>query len=320
MGRAARARATRRAAHGSNVRLVNPNAPKFADYIRANAKLGCPVVERDSARAQSLVLCGAGPSLADHAEECASGDQVWACNGALPWLLTKNHRVTHGFTVEASERMLDVWHDAFGVDFLCASSADPALVACMILRGADVSLFHNVAGPTQRDVAEQDQLYASLYPPTICAGAGLNSVTRAIDVAAYMGFASITVLGADCCLRVRPNVFGIAAPSRVGLEPGTEAYDRWMREHAVMHVDGRNPEDGGCSPVTAVGVIDGREWTAQWDMWISAQYLVAAARADARVRLVGDTLPNTLLHQSDSFLAKLPKMIDGHGKLIPITV
>lgn len=316
MGRAARANRARRLAERNTVHLINPAQAHLAGYIRANARLGCPVVRENCAAGQTLAICGAGPSLADRVSEfCDSVDQVWACNGALPWFVQQGHRVTHGFTVEASDRMLDIWHGMFGVDYLCASSVDPALIAALVLRGGRVSLFHSLAGPTRGDVVEQDRLYASLYPPTICAGAGLNSVTRALDVATYMGFDAITVLGADCCLRIRPG-----APPRSSVVPGTPSYDAWLREFATMHVNGAHPVEGGCSPLTLSGVIDGREWVAQADMWISSQWIVKMVRASqGRITVVGDGLPALLKDKPDSFLAQLPQTVNARtGEVIPI--
>ncbi len=278
MGWAARANKRR-----GLIRPVNPlSSEQFAEHITANAVHCRAVVEPGSAAGQSLVICGAGPSLADTIGRFW-GDQVWACNGALPWLLEHGHRVTHGFTVNQTRDIVVMWERCVGVGFLLASTVCPDLP--MVLVDRPMTWFHNVV-----DCHTQDDLYRSLYPETVVAGSGLSAVTRALDVADYMGFSSITVLGADCCLR-----------------------------DGVMHVGGGRPEDDGCAPAILSGVIDGRTWTMQPDMAVSANWLVRMARnSGGRISLVGDTFPNAIIGKPAEFLERLPHMVTPSGARVPM--
>ena len=70
------------------------------------------VVETGSAQGQHIVICGAGPSLREHAAEwCPQGDQVWGCNSAATYLQNNGHRITHGFTIDQTSHMLAEWLD-----------------------------------------------------------------------------------------------------------------------------------------------------------------------------------------------------------------
>jgi len=92
---------------GEEITLENAPGVEFEQFVYANALLVERVMKQDEAKGQHIVICGAGPSLADHAHEyCPAADQVWGCNSALPWLAENGHKVTHGFTVDQTPEML----------------------------------------------------------------------------------------------------------------------------------------------------------------------------------------------------------------------
>ena len=271
-----------------------------------------------SAKGQHIVIAGAGPSLRETAPEwCAKADQVWGCNSALTWLLDHGHRVTHGFTIDQTPHMLTEWQSAPDVEYLLATTCHPHLVELLEQRGRRIRFVHNYVGMKQRAVdvgdgqqmAYEDWLYGLLFPATIRAGSGLNSVTRAIDVAQFMGAAEITVLGADCALRV-------TAPRPKDVGPGAPEYDAWLRESVEMHADGGHALTSGATAVTLAAEIDGREWVTKPDMAITAQWLVAMAKKIPGVRLVGDTLPNAIFEKPQAFMDRLPHLTDSRGKPI----
>jgi hypothetical protein len=339
------------------IELRSPQAANYGPFIVGNAQFCDRVAEPDSAKGQHLVLCGAGPSLAENAAEyCPTADQVWGCNSAMTWLHDHGHKVTHGFAIDQNPEMVAEWASAPDVDYLIASSVHPHLTQYLLSKGRRLTFFHNFVGIKQRPVAYaychacdgtgpfdvaacpkcgntelerqhtsyEDWLYCSLYPGTIRAGSGLNAVTRALDVARFMGFEKITVLGADCSLRVtsRPP----DAPA------GSEEHMRWLREETVMHADGGSALASNATPVTLGGEIDagtpdetvrpghGRWWETKPDLMISAIWLVQMARKVPGLTLVGDTLPNALKGKSASFLSKLPNMVDSAGNAIEFTL
>lgn len=325
-------------AGGQTIQLQNPVAHHYEAFILGNAQYCDHVAEEHSAEGQHLVLCGAGPSLTEHAAEwCAQADQVWGCNSALTWLLANGHRATHGFAIDQTAHMVEEWYSAPDVDYLIASTVHPHLVEYLLSKQRRLRFFHSFVGIKKRPVALMDDngieqvmsyehwMYASLYPGTVCVGSGLNAVTRAIDVARFMGFARITVLGADCALRLTSR----PAP---GVVPGTPEHLRWLREETIMHADGGSALASGATPVTLGGEIDagtpddeiregcGRWWETKPDLMISAVWLTHMARKIPELTLIGDTLPNALMGKADAYLSRLPKMQTADGQDIQFTI
>lgn len=298
-----------------------PIEKRLTAAIAAMSKAGSNlhVAIQDSAKGQHLVLCGAGPSANQHAAEwCPQADQIWGCNSALTWLHDNGYKPTHGFTVDQTPEMLNEWRSTPDVEYLLASTVHPHLSELLHARKRQIRYFHNYVGIEHRPVEMDGEiipyeawLYQILYPSTLQCGSGLNSVNRALDLAIFMGFARITILGADCALRV-----DAPAPKP---EEGIEAHNRWLRESVVMHADGGHALTSGATAITLTGVIDGREWLTKPDMIISAVHLEKARQAHnrrtpGRVVLIGDTLPNALKDKPDDYLSRLPALIDGDGK------
>lgn len=279
------------------------------------------VVEEDSAKGQHIVICGAGPSLAEHAHEwCHQGDQVWGCNSGVTWLADNGHKVTHGFAVDQTPHMLDEWSSAPDVEYLLATTVHPHLPEYLLGLGRRIRWFHNYVGLKQAPVTwdgetmgYEDWLYSLLFPATVRVGSGLNSVNRAIDVALFMGADKVTVLGADCALR--------ASRPMPRVRVGSEEHRKWLTEDVVMHADGGHALASEATPLTLEGEIDGRSWVTKPDMIISAVWLAKFAQHyGERLNLVGDTLPNALVDKSDEYLKRLPSMVDAEGNHVHIPV
>lgn len=303
------------------IHLANPVAEHFEAFLFGNALHCDRVAVEGSAAGQHIVICGAGPSLADEIAAVApTADQLWGCNSALPWLLAHGYRATHGFAIDQTTAMCEEWASAPDVEYLVASTVHPHLTEYLLAKGRRLTFFHNYVGikkpPVQREngdiVAYEDWCYAGLYPSTVRAGSGLNAVTRAIDVALFMGAATVTVLGADCALRV-------SRPLPAEVAQGSPEHLTWLREATVMHADGGSALASGATPLTLQGEIDGRVWHTKPDLIISAVSLVAMARHSAgRVRIVGDTLPNALMDKPEEYLRRLPTMTTTDGAPVDI--
>lgn len=309
-------------AHGPG--LAFAESALFHDYVAPFAARY--VVQPDSRTGKSVVICGAGPSLAEHAAEyCPHADEVWGCNSAATWLYESGHRVTHGFTVDQTPHMAAEWASAPPIEYLLATTVHPHLVDLLTQAERNWTFFHNFVGipkpPVSWDVGDEtytaeyeDWLYQLLYPSTMRSGSGLNAVTRAIDVATLMGFESITVLGADCSLKV------IGEP-RTDLQTGSPEHLQWLRECTVMHANGGHALASEASCVTLGGEIDGRFWLTKADMVITAQWLMRMAKAsNGRIRLIGDTLPNALTGKAEEFLARLPNFVDARGRAMEMAI
>jgi hypothetical protein len=337
---------------GQEIKLLSPVAQHYASFVVGNAQHCDRVVEQDSHKGQHAVICGAGPSLAEDADEwCHRADAVIACNSAATFLADRGYKVTHAFGIDQTAEMVAEWSSAPDVEYLLASTVHPHLVEYLLSKGRTLRFFHNFVGIARPPVSYamchgcgvttepnatvcpacqgtametqlvsyEDWIYMTLYPGTIRAGSGLNAVTRAIDVARFMGFAKITVLGADCALRLksRPPVDFVA---------GSADHLRWLREETVMHADGGSALASNATPVTLGGEIDpgtedetirpghGEYWETKPDLIISAVWLEQMRRKLPEVELIGRTLPNALRGKTEAYLSLLPKMVDSSGE------
>lgn len=308
-------------AGGQTIRLQNPVADHFPGFIFGNATHCDAVVPMGDAAGKHVVICGAGPTLADHAAAwCPGADEVWGCNSALNYLTANGHRVTHGITVDQTPQMVEEWQAAPDVDYLLASTVHPHLTEYLLAQGRRLRFFHNYVGIKEKPVIHEGRaidfenwLYCTLYPPTVVAGAGLNTVTRAIDVALFRGFARITVLGADCALRA-------TAPLPDGVAQFSPEHLEWLKTSVVMHADGGHALRSGATATTIEGEIDGRHWLTKPDMMISATFLTQMAWAyPERITLIGDTLPVALLGKDQAFLDRLPHLSDSSGRPVRYT-
>jgi hypothetical protein len=339
---------------GQQIRLENPVSKSFAAFVVGNAaeyerrfppdkprniwipnedggEYRLPYCEKVAKAGvgdgKTVVICGAGPSLKEEAAEwCAKGDEVWGCNSALPWLYENGYKVTHGFTIDQQPQMLEEWHTAPPVEYLLATTVHPHLTDFLLAKGRDITFFHNFCGIKEDPVswpdangvehveAWEDWAYQIMYEGTVRAGSGLNAVTRAIDVALFMGFSEIIVLGADCCLRFKnppPKDFG----------PGTKEFETWLINETTMHADGGHALASGATPVVLTGEVDGRLFAVKPDLVITAVWLVVMRRKlKGRLKIIGDGLPNALKHKSNKFLERLPCLTDQDGKPVPIAI
>lgn len=303
-----------------HITLSNPMTANYPAFIFGNATKCDRVVTENSAEGQTLVICGAGPTLRTTAAKwCPRGDQVWGCNSAATWLYEQGHKITHAFTVDQTPQMLTEWVSAPDLEYLVASSVHPHLVEYLLLKERPVTFFHNFVGINERPVSYdgvtmsfEDYMYCALYPATVRAGSGLNAVTRAIDVGMYMGFAKIIILGADCALQM-------TKPRPAHAMQGSPEHLDWLKQHTVMHADGGSAIASGATPVTLNGTIDGREWLVKPDLMISAVWLVKMKRKlGSRLSIMGDTLPKALMDKSDDYLRRLPTLVDSAGNDIPM--
>jgi hypothetical protein len=284
------------------------------------------IVKQGAGAGKTVIICGAGPSLRENVDQLERGDEVWACNSALTWLYENGHKVTHGFTIDQQPQMLGEWVTAPPVKYMLASTVHPHLTAYLLDKDRDITFFHNFVGIKEAPVrwpdgngiiqeeTWEDWAYQIMYAGTVRAGSGLNAVTRAIDVALFMGFEKIVVLGADCCLR-----FKQPPPKDKG--PGTKEFTDWLRNETEMHADGGHALASEATPVVLTGEVDGRLFAVKPDLVITAVWLVVMRRKlKGRLEIIGDGLPNALKHKSNKFLERLPALVDSEGNSIPISI
>lgn len=283
---------------GTRISLANPTSGEWDNFIAENArttgaapymqlveqlarqargkpfKLPRPpvkMVEKNDCTGRNLILCGAGPSLGKHWEHYLGKDgiarmpktDVWACNSALTWLVEQDAYVTHGFAIDQTEGLLSEWSSCPDVKYIVASSVNPKVINLLLSKNRSLTWFHNYVGSQN-----EGTLYRTIWPTTVMVGDGLNSANRAMCLAQFRNYKTITVLGADCCL-------------------GPDD---------VMHVNGDGPLAHGATSVIMGGEIDGRVWRTKPDMLFSAvAFAKMAARYGNRCKFIGDTLPGALV-------------------------
>ena len=185
------------------------------EQILANAKrIRDPkqMVTFGEAKGKTLILCGAGPSLALHHDFLREtyAHQIWGCNSALNYLKDQNLPVSHGFTVDQGEAMLgpQEWDRTWDVQYLLSSSVFPALAQHLLTANRRVRWFHNYLGipnpegwirPSDWDWPDPNAgyemyLYCTKFPTSVQTGYGLNSAVRALCLALWMGFRHIFVV------------------------------------------------------------------------------------------------------------------------------
>lgn len=287
-----------------------PNLAHFEKYIRTNAKTvrGRPrmMLRAHTRQGQSVAIVGAGPSLNDHLDEL-HGREVWAVNSALPFLVSKGVRPTHAFTMDQTKAMLRDWAIVqSNVVYYVASSVMPVLVTHLTKGGARLRFYHSFTGLPDpkgwdKERSYEMDLYCTLFPSSVMAGHGLNSVPRAVCVALAMGYDDVAVYGADCACK--PD-----GPRMPGPSENEASYLAWQRE-VTFYADGRPASDMFAGSPFAEGEIDGRRWHTRADMVISAQHLLELARdSRGRVRLIGDTLPNAIKDKPPEWMAQMPRL------------
>jgi len=130
-----------------HIELANPQTENFAAFVVANAQQCERVAKPGTGHGKTVVICGAGPSLVDHAAEyCPLGDEVWGCNSAATWLYNNGHKITHALTVDQQPHMIEEWYDAPPLHYLLASTAHPHLADYLRDKGRDITFFHNFVG------------------------------------------------------------------------------------------------------------------------------------------------------------------------------
>lgn len=287
-------------------RLNMPGQAGFYDQILANARHATAMSQQDTHVGQTVAICGAGPSLAT--ATLAPTDEVWACNSALPYLMDRGDRVTHGLSIDQGEAMLgpSEWARTFDVGYRVASCVHPRLIEHLVAAGRSLTFFHSFLGipdpedwqPPTPGLAYEMYLYQTKYRPSVQVGHGLNSVPRAICLAVFMGFARIDVYGADCA----------AAPDAPPMPLlGTLEYIQWL-QGLRMYADGRNALTCfGPIESMAEGVINGRRWHTRADMLISARHMVEMQQAfPGRIVFHGDTLVNAVATKDAAFWEDMP--------------
>ena len=247
----------------------------FPDEVDANS-CECetpnrvPVIpNQEEFAGKKLAICGAGPSLKDAYKVIRKCDMVWGCNRGALYLEKWNWKLTHAFGIDAGTAMFeDCWKvpPNPSAGFLVATSVHPKLIDHLLEHDKRVQMFHSMRGGFKDEV----KLYELLFAPCPTVGNGLNSVNRALGLAAHLAFKKVFVCGADNALR-----------------------------DGAFYADGSPRENS----TYMEGKVFGRTWTTTPDMLMSATDLARTKWAHPEwMEIVGNTLPRALTRTSEAFL------------------
>lgn len=295
--------------------LSNDAMPHLEAHVRANAKRKLPTVPTTPIGAgKTLVLCGSGPSLQHHiAAYAPKADELWACNRSLTWLRAQGHKPTHAISVDPTKEMVDDWDPYPDVQYYVASIAHPKLFKELQRKGRRVQIFHTLAGmqaPTGWDatahgVDYETFLYKTLFPGTWRVDHGLNICNRATCLALVLGFEKIYVLGADCALVPSADPMPEDGSPRA-------AWSAWLGQQQMYPWQHGTKLWG--TPTMLEGWIDGRRWVTRVDMAISAHcFYIMQHTVGAKLELIGDTLPNAIMHKSPEEVRSFFPAPNGNG-------
>ncbi len=326
---------------GNRIKFVNPNVDNYERNIKHAAELhkkGMPVIKKDQLlkpsdkEGPSVIVIGSGPTLVNHFDDI----REWKNRGAIVFACKKAIKVLHdeGISSEYAVSMDPGAHIACperiykapGVHHIIASSSDPKLFE--YLEGEQVSIFHSATG-----LANEVELYKTLFDNGDVMGGGYNVVNRAVSVAMYMGASRIILVGCDCGWRTSQSFYADGTMNRPGVDMCdgglvelTDANGNLLSEdHKKIKkmMDERNLllqqisviEKKG-QPVPAemtsrIEIIDkelapyaDKFWNTRPDMLASGVALAKLAKkyGEDRFVIIGDTLPAKLRYKSDDFL------------------
>jgi len=251
-----------------------PDINNFPNTCECDVALQIPVVGPEGAqKGNTLAICGAGPSLsrAKTSGVLDKVDHVWGCNRAANFMVEKGWPITHAVSIDPSEAMWsEAWADPPDVeDYILATTVAPELTDHLLKHDKKLSFFHSIRGGFEGEL----DLYKMLYPPAPLVGRGLNTVNRTLELADWLGYDRIYLVGADNCLA-----------------PGDRMYAGNMSE-----ADVENPE-AICRSVPILG----HSYSTRPDMLASAKSLAEVkAEMGERLRFVGHKILPRALYEME---------------------
>lgn len=263
------------------VEFRNPVEHKLGDYARENQRLqaehAIPMCVT-----KTLALCGAGPSL--RRAKIKDADEVWACNSALPWMVSQGMHVDVGVGMDQTPGLLREWSDPPDVTYYVATTCDPELVRHLLAHNRRVMFFHNAVG------FEGEIEHYNTWPPGYILGHGATVVSRTVGLANWLGFHRVDLYGVDCAF-----------------------------EGDTVHANGDDAKAAYGNPVLLEAEIDGKKWVARPDMLMDAVDIVRMARdKKGLIRFQEGTLPAALLDKDEAFLDSVSRrLMPGESPTLP---
>ncbi len=280
------------------------------------------------------IIVGSGPSLGDIGvlqdirERKEAGDVIFACKAAVGYLADRGIHPDYSVSMDPGVHIASPEKIAKVKDtvHIIASSSDPKLFE--YLRednehgdGAEVWTFHSACG-----LANEIELYQTLFPLPDVMGGGFNVVNRALALAIYMGCGDITLAGVDCGWRQDQEMYMNGPAHRPGVDmcdggkvqltdDSGDPSPRMLRytELLTKAKTYATQEDVPPELITELESIEASSfWYTRPDMLASAVALarIAQERGDT-CTILGDVLPKYLVTKDDAFLNQVASFKQG---------
>lgn len=310
------------------IKFGNPETEKLGRNIRSSAEQGLPMVEKNiHADDRGVAIVGLGPSIqepdvqAELRELAERGFHIFGLKEAVSWLIDELGIQPHygGGNMDPRPREVPRTPIRPGVTYICATSCHPDMIA-HIKRADRAMLYHSACGFTERQIdpgmvydisptqmavmpSTREQPYELLtndnFPfcpvmigevpeiniykrlfgvgDTMCGG--FTCGNRVVALANYMGFPEVVCFGLD---------FGWREDT--GEQNFYAGFVKDQPPEATFMNDG--------------GAVDGRAWRSKPDLVASAVELSRMIK-QGKVRIVGDSLANSLAEKDDEFLERV---------------
>jgi len=287
------------------IRFENPETKNLTKHIKANAKLGLPMVLKGChSDARGVVICGLGHSLTTPGvlrKIRAAQKKGWLIFGikeAITFLIKKGIKVDYSVAMDPKPDQVAKTPIHKDVIYCMASSCHPVLYKHLMDNDCEIRIFHSACGATDEFMAPGFVL--DLTPTQTCIFA--SQIEMRTDDG--LDFSPVCTAQRDE-VGMYHELFGDGTTVQGGFTVANRALGlaELMGIHPIVLAgcdfgwrDGRSyyPSYSNGKPLDNVflndhGKIDGKNWHARADMVASAVE-VAKLVQDGRVKVWGDSL------------------------------
>lgn len=171
--------------------LNNTPKEKIEAHVRANTAINLPWLNSVPAHDRVAIICGGGPSLADHEQHIwdladAPRVDIFGLNGAARWCFEHGLAVDYQIIVDAQEQTADLI-DPYAQHRICASQVHP-------LTAAQATMLFSLANEGIEELFPPERVARGGYT---LVGGGVSVGITALCVAYTLGYRKMHLFGYD---------------------------------------------------------------------------------------------------------------------------